>query len=71
MQSMLIPMGFCSKIENTIRNFLYGGRDDQSSINLANWEMIVKKIEWRVGIAKSPCHELSFFGKARMENVAR
>ena len=64
MQSMLIPKGDCSKIEKTIRYFLWGGRDYHSSINLVKWEMVVKnKLEGDLGLRKMHEINLAFLTK--------
>ena len=42
MQTTLLPMGICSKIEQIIRNFLWGGTNGARKCSLIKWEMVVK-----------------------------
>ena len=64
MQTTLLPMRICSKIEKIIRNFLWGGTNGERKCSLIKWEMVVKsKNEGGLGIKSLHQMNLAFLAK--------
>ena len=64
MQTTLLPMRICSKIEKIIRNFLWGGTNGERKCSLIKWEMVVKsKNEEGLGIWSMHQMNLAFLAK--------
>lgn len=41
-QTIMIPIGVCNKLEQLMRRFLWGGTEEQSKCSLVNWATMAK-----------------------------
>ncbi|XP_075508178.1 uncharacterized protein LOC142545090 [Primulina tabacum] len=64
MQTSLLPMGICSEIEKTIRNFLWGRQYGERKCHLVKWEVVTKpKSMGGLGIRRMQQMNLAFMTK--------
>ncbi|XP_073051225.1 uncharacterized protein [Primulina eburnea] len=64
MQTSLLPLGICSEIEKTIRNFLWGGSNEERKCHLIKWETVTKPKELGgLGIRRMHPTNLAFMTK--------
>ena len=53
MQSALLPLGVCTKIDKAVRNFIWGSSQDKKGIPLLRWQKIIlSKENGGLGIKK-------------------
>ena len=65
MQTTLIPMGICYKIEMLMRRFLQGGTSQQRATSLVSWDKVTASIDCG-GLGLKRLHQMNLAFMAKL-----